>query len=346
MIDKLVFVGPKDVHTSNFLELVKPYFKEICVICNQKWDDPSLKFYECSFSLHPKVFFKSVKTIKSILQKEQPSLIHVHQANSYGFYTVLGNRKIKRPIILTALGSDVLVLPHQKMFFKWMVKFILNRVDRTTADAKVLSDAIIKLSPKHTNKVLLVNFGISDKMQDVQVKEKVIYSNRLHNDLYQIEKIITAFSKFYSKNKEYNLVVAGTGNNTDQLKEQVKELQIESAVSFVGWQQFEGNLDWYQRSEYWISIPTSDATAISLLEAMACGCIPILSDLPANREWIIDEENGFLVKDLNADFLSEIIGRDLSNLKHENALLIEKNARKSTNSKKFHDLYKEVLGLS
>jgi glycosyltransferase involved in cell wall biosynthesis len=43
----------------------------------------------------------------------------------------------------------------------------------------------------------------------------------------------------------------------------------------------------------------SDGTSVSLLEAMAAGCVPVLSDLPANREWVVDGLNGFLVSDLD-----------------------------------------------
>jgi glycosyltransferase involved in cell wall biosynthesis len=30
---------------------------------------------------------------------------------------------------------------------------------------------------------------------------------------------------------------------------------------------------------------------------MAHGCIPVVSDIPANREWIVDHVNGLFVKD-------------------------------------------------
>ena len=44
----------------------------------------------------------------------------------------------------------------------------------------------------------------------------------------------------------------------------------------------------------YISASLSDGTANSLLEAMAAGLFPIVSDIPANREWIADGENGML----------------------------------------------------
>ena len=44
-----------------------------------------------------------------------------------------------------------------------------------------------------------------------------------------------------------------------------------------------------------MSQPASDSVAVSVLEAMAHGCIPLLSDLPANRELVQDGDNGWIV---------------------------------------------------
>ena len=38
-------------------------------------------------------------------------------------------------------------------------------------------------------------------------------------------------------------------------------------------------------------------TAVSVLEAMAHGCVPLLSDLPANHELVQDRANGWIVPD-------------------------------------------------
>ena len=44
-------------------------------------------------------------------------------------------------------------------------------------------------------------------------------------------------------------------------------------------------------------MPRSDSVSVSVLEAMAHGCIPLLSDLPANRELVRDGANGLIVPD-------------------------------------------------
>jgi L-malate glycosyltransferase len=55
--------------------------------------------------------------------------------------------------------------------------------------------------------------------------------------------------------------------------------------------------DWYARARWFVSLPQSDSVSVSVLEAMAHGCIPILSDLPANRELVRDGDNGLIVHD-------------------------------------------------
>ena len=43
-----------------------------------------------------------------------------------------------------------------------------------------------------------------------------------------------------------------------------------------------------------MSLPASDSVSVSVLEALAHGCIPILSDLPANRELVRHGDNGWI----------------------------------------------------
>jgi glycosyltransferase involved in cell wall biosynthesis len=54
----------------------------------------------------------------------------------------------------------------------------------------------------------------------------------------------------------------------------------------------------------YVSVPRSDATAVSTLEAMAVGCFPIVSDLPSQVELVEDGENGFRVPVRDAAALS------------------------------------------
>jgi glycosyltransferase involved in cell wall biosynthesis len=61
-----------------------------------------------------------------------------------------------------------------------------------------------------------------------------------------------------------------------------------------GWMGRQELLHQLASADIYVACPEIDATSVSLLEAMAAGCYPIVSDLPANREWIVDGQNGSL----------------------------------------------------
>ena len=67
-------------------------------------------------------------------------------------------------------------------------------------------------------------------------------------------------------------------------------------MSFVGHLSDRRQLaDYYRAADVVVSVPNADTTPVSLLEAMACGATPVVSDLPSPCEWIRDGWNGFVV---------------------------------------------------
>jgi glycosyltransferase involved in cell wall biosynthesis len=243
---------------------------------------------------------------------------------------------------LTAWGSDILLLPKKNFFWKKIVQYSLNRFSFFTADSQEVADEINKLISVQ-NPVLVANFGIEIHEYSTE-KENVIYSNRLHKPLYRVNKVIDAFYRFLQTNPSENwrLVIGAVGTETDKLKEMAKELGIENQVEFIGWVDAEINRNWYAKSKFWISLPESDATSISLLEAMAYGCVPVVSDLPSNKEWIKNGVNGFIVRDLEKEYLSDMLIVNLEKAININKERILKDGTKDANRKKFIQLYEQV----
>ena len=69
----------------------------------------------------------------------------------------------------------------------------------------------------------------------------------------------------------------------------------------------------FTRSDITLSITTHDGTPNTLLEAMACGCLPIAGDIESLREWITPGINGLLVDPHNPQSLAEAIVIALNN---------------------------------
>jgi glycosyltransferase involved in cell wall biosynthesis len=63
----------------------------------------------------------------------------------------------------------------------------------------------------------------------------------------------------------------------------------------------------FQRAEISVSISIHDGTPNTLLEAMVCGCFPVVGDLEALREWITPGVNGLLVEPNKPQALAEAL---------------------------------------
>jgi glycosyltransferase involved in cell wall biosynthesis len=70
--------------------------------------------------------------------------------------------------------------------------------------------------------------------------------------------------------------------------------------------------DLCRRAAVAVSVPSSDGTPQSVLEAMACGAVPVLSDLPSLRDWVRPEVEGLFVPVGDAEALAAAILRLLN----------------------------------
>ena len=67
----------------------------------------------------------------------------------------------------------------------------------------------------------------------------------------------------------------------------------------------------FSRSLVYVSLSSHDGTPNTFLEALACGCFPVVGDIESLREWLEDGRNGLLVDPRDADAASAAITRAL-----------------------------------
>ena len=339
---KLILIGStiNPVHLKNYYFLIRDYFDEILIIGTHPVD--FCESFPIDFSIkNPISLWKNIRKLRQKMIEFNPSVIHVHQANSFGYIASKANKK-RYPQVLTTWGDDVLIFPHKNFIYRRLVRTSLLASDAITADAEIMKTAIHAIIGK--TPVEVINFGI--ELQDIPAipKENMLYSNRLHDDLYNIDKIITGSVSFLKSNPSWKLRIAGKGSNTEKLIQLVRDLQLENQIEFVGFLAPTENLENYLKSKVYISIPNTDGTSVSLLEAMAYGCLPIVSDLPANREWITAGENGLILE----NYELEPALNQLNSISYEAAAklnfeIIENRATKAANRAKFYAIYDRLI---
>jgi glycosyltransferase involved in cell wall biosynthesis len=187
----------------------------------------------------------------------------------------------------------------------------------------------------------VVNFGVDDLSGGGEKKGKLIYSNRLHEPLYRIDRAIDLFFDFMAVNPGWKMVVAGQGSLSGALKEKAQTNAGAKSIEFVGWLKPEENLDFYRKASIYLSLPRSDATSVSLLEAMSAGCIPVVSDLPANREWVRDGVNGIIFNGSRENPLTRALALDPERVSGYNREMLAQRASPTKARETFIGIYEK-----
>lgn len=345
-MSRLLLAGSNSVHTFNYLKLIDGFFDDVLLITTSPVNNYSGTYFHFNFSLkNPVRAYKTIQSLNKVMRSYSPDVIHIQQANSIAYLTLHAAKKIHVPKILTAWGSDILTTPSEGPLYRQMVKWNLHHSDYFTSDAVTVADRMKELHSDKNIDVTVVNFGIDVKFPSVE-KENIIYTNRLHKKLYRIDKIIRAFRKVADSFTDWRLIIAAEGEETNYLKQLVSDEDLNNRVEFVGWVSKEENFKLYAKAKIFVSVPDSDATSISLLEAMAAGCVPVVSDLPSNHEWIEDGRNGFIVKNLEQNFILDAINSDIDKISSLNKSIIQQRATKEVAREKFINLYKKALNIT
>ena len=344
----IILVGANSVHTLRYLVGISTFVNNIVFITNNTdgLELPSnVVAHIVNFSLYN---LRARFQIAKIISNYEGSIIHIHQANSYAYHTLKAIKNKNFKTVLTTWGSDVLLLPKQSYIFANMVKFNLANSDIVTSGSLYMSSQILELCPS-IKELHTINFGIQNiptNVADLSSKENIIFSNRLHKPLYNIDKIILAFDKLINQHPDYKLVIAGSGSDNSLLKALAKNLDLnENQIIFTGILDHEELIKWYKKAKYFVSIPTSDSTSMSLQEALAYGCYPIVSNLPANLECIINNINGIINQNPNnlCSDLVQAINLPIESLSYSSTFnynLIRQKSVFKDNIQKFISLYK------
>ena len=227
------------------------------------------------------------------LRAVAPDWVHAHYLTSHGTLAALAQRAFGVPGRLagSAWGSDILLTPERGPAWRWLTRRILAACALTTSDSRHMAARMRELG---AGEVMVFPFGLEALPQAATAKDEGLwFTNRGLEPLYRPDRVLRLFAAI--SQPQDRLVVANDGSLRARLQALAAELGVQSRVQFTGLLPAAEQAGWYDRARWYLSLPDSDSVAVSVLEAMAHGCIPVLSDLPANRELVRDGENGCIV---------------------------------------------------
>ncbi len=230
------------------------------------------------------------------LRAQQAQVLHAHYLTSHGTLAWLAQRLWRVPglLVSSAWGSDVLLTPQRSLMAAWLTGAVLKGSAACTADSRHMAREMLRLGARE---VSVFPFGL-DELPPSSPGGKdphLFFSNRALEPLYRIDRVIDLFATVAESDPQARLIVAHDGSQRAMLQAQVEALGLASRVTLTGLLSAQEQAHWYDRAQWHLSLPESDSVSVSVLEAMAHGCIPVLSDLPANRELVTHTLSGWVM---------------------------------------------------
>ena len=225
------------------------------------------------------------------LRRVDADWINAHYLTSHGTLAWLARQAgVRARLAASAWGSDILVAPERSRALRWVTSRVLRDAAVCTSDSEHMARRMLALGARD---VMTFPFGLEALPPAPAHKEPFLFfANRGLEEIYDPHRVLTLFAGIAAERPEARLVVANGGSLAEALKRQAVALSLADRIEFVGRLDAAAQAAFYARATWYLSVPRSDSVSVSVLEAMAHGCIPLLSDLPANRELLREGEFG------------------------------------------------------
>jgi len=145
------------------------------------------------------------------------------------------------------------------------------------------------------------------KVSSANRKSFTLFCNRAWESRYGVDVLARAFVQVAQQKENACLILLGGGSQGHVIRSILQNGGVLDRVTFGGQISQTDLPRWYHMADLYISPSHVDGSSVSLIEALACGIPCLVSDIPANKEWVADGENGWLFRDGDVNDLTDKI---------------------------------------
>lgn len=260
----------------------------------------NLKRHSGSYLLVPLLLIAQAIAALHILRREKIDVIHAHWLIPQGLASFICGLALGRKfpaLLCTSHGSDLLGL--RGPLFSFLKRLILRRASAVTVVSDSMKEAALELGAR--KKVLhTIPMGIDARhlfLPSTTIKRatvELLFVGRLVTSK-AADSLIHAMPIILKKHPAAILSIVGDGPDKARLASLVKLAGIEKHVHFLGPLKNSKLPPFYQRAAIFLAPSLSEGFGLTLIEALACECPVIASDLPAFHDIISDGTTGIFV---------------------------------------------------
>ena len=262
----------------------------------------------------PEEYRKLLPQLHSVVGGIKPDLVHAGPIQSCGYLCALLEF---HPMLLMSWGSDLLLCSQRNREWYEATALAMLKADAFFCDCRTVREAAKPFRTFSDSQVVQFPWGVkrgvfspkgetpSRELFAKQPGTTTFIHTRSYDPLYGSDVLLDAFRIAGKKNPGLRLLLLGDGSQDESVRAFVEACDLNAAVLLLGAQPEKALPMWFRVADAYISCAKSDGTSISLLEAMATGLPVIVTDIPSNREWVNEAENGWLAAAGNPNAVAE-----------------------------------------
>lgn len=343
---RLALLGnPDNIHVQRWARFLHGRGHEILVIAdphtrtkldNIKTVQPRWNFCTnlLAFKLTPKPHGNSIfKPIhyRPLIRQFRPDVVHGFEAYYNGLATAWAG---DYPKVLTPWGFDVHRDGLRGGLYTWIVKTSLRGADRISTNDESLPNFLAEHYGIDPARVAPFSWGVdlatfhpnykpeADRWRaelNIPLDAPVIFSPRAFDPGWGAETIVESIPHVIQSVPNAVFVIlasAGPHDFRERMMRRVRELGLDPAVRWIEkWLVPAEMAALFNLASAFVSIPQSDLLALTVIEGMACGCVPVLAPIRSYRKHARAGENSLILDNPNPHTLAAALVQVLA--KHE-----------------------------
>lgn len=289
--------------------------------------------------------------VRNMIKAIKPDLVQAHFVTNYGF---LGAFSGVHPLVISAMGDDVLIHPFNNQWYYALVTYALHNADFITCDG-VNSTLNIREFGIPKEKIALIYPGINMSLfhpsKRVESGIKTVFYPRGFDNIYDTDTLFSAMKLIHKKRPDVKFVLLGIGTEFDRFRGNILKSDLWKSVQYLG------HIPNNELPEYLASADVSITTSlsdggipVSTIEAMACGVPVVSTDAGDAKIWVRDGEAGYVVNKQNPEAVAEkvidLLNDDEKRLRFGKRArqIVEKSQDYTLEMKRIERIYMKLLG--
>lgn len=271
-------------------------------------------------------FVREIKELKEIIKNNDIEVLHIY----YPEYLLSAIPALTLRKLLSSLKVSVVVSVNSipgidwfygvpsidiigKIYSKIIIPMIIkNNIDIILPHTLVTKNTLLSMGVPENKIVYITPFGVDthkfkpiSKNQKINLRERyniptdsfvILYTGRLAK-VKRLDLLIKAFSEYKRSNSNAILLIVGDGPEKPYLKKLASSLGVLDKIIFTGFVPHDKLHELYQLADMFAILSSGEGPCLSLMEACATGLPCLATKVGGNIEKVIDNINGFLIRE-------------------------------------------------